>query len=343
MQEHEEKRQDQIRLNFENEVCVNQKLSFESLRKEFQSHNLDFTPAVMMKLKLTDSRNRMTNLAYLLSEQCDYSIKMDVFKGNNYSDVSLHKEFSGGVVRQFNELIRFFDANSSNQGSSKTICRIAQREFPLSAIKEALSNMMIHRNYSYPANAFIRVFDDRIEFVSLGGLVSNLTLDDIRAGISVNRNPDLAHVFNILGYSDNSGLGIGKIESAYQNDDVRPAIELTPHTFKAVLPRLNPGNGEETELDRFEEIRETEEYRDRIPVTKKVIEVKPAPLFRKELSDEEMVLEFAKSNGSVSRNEVIELLKTSTSTANRVLKRLVLDHKLQPQGKARSTSYTIIE
>ena len=60
------------------------------------------------------------------------------------------------------------------------------------------------------------------------------------------------------------------------------------------------------------------------------------------LSDEERVLEYARSHGAITRNDVIELLKVSSSTASRVIRRMVKSNLLKQNGKARNTNYTVI-
>ena len=64
---------------------------------------------------------------------------------------------------------------------------------------------------------------------------------------------------------------------------------------------------------------------------------------KKSLSAEEKVLEYAQSHSSVTRSDVIELLEVSTSTASRVIRKMVKNNLLKQNGKARSTSYTIVK
>ena len=54
---------------------------------------------------------------------------------------------------------------------------------------------------------------------------------------------------------------------------------------------------------------------------------------------EEKVLEYARTHGAVTRNEVIGLLEVSISTAARVLKKLVKNNLLKQNGKGRGTNY----
>ena len=42
--------------------------------------------------------------------------------------------------------------------------------YPVEVIREALLNSIVHREYNYSASTLIRIFDDRMEFVTIGGL-----------------------------------------------------------------------------------------------------------------------------------------------------------------------------
>ena len=53
---------------------------------------------------------------------------------------------------------------------------------------DALLNAVVHRDYDYSGSIIINIYDDRMEFISLGGLVKGLTLLDIKGGVSQPRN-----------------------------------------------------------------------------------------------------------------------------------------------------------
>ena len=57
--------------------------------------------------------------------------------------------------------------------------RTDRRDYPEDAIRESLLNSMVHRDYSFSGNNLVNVYEDRIEFVSLGDLVSGLELEFI--------------------------------------------------------------------------------------------------------------------------------------------------------------------
>lgn len=76
---------------------------------------------------------------------------------------------------------------------------------------------------------------------------------------------------------------------------------------------------------------------------KPLIETTSSVGAEKILSNEERVLEYARSHGAITRNDVIELLEVSTSTASRVIRKMVKSNLLKQNGKARNTNYTVIK
>lgn len=74
--------------------------------------------------------------------------------------------------------------------------------------EEALMNSLVHRDYSFSASTLVSIYDDRIEFVSVGGLPAGITLDDIMLGLSVCRTPKLAAIFYRLQLIEVYGTGM---------------------------------------------------------------------------------------------------------------------------------------
>ena len=76
-------------------------------------------------------------------------------------------------------------------------------------------------------------------YLTLSGLLPGLSAEDIRSGISQPRNRKLAEIFHRLRLIESYGTGIRKIYALYKNCSVQPRIEVTPNTFKLVLPNMN--------------------------------------------------------------------------------------------------------
>lgn len=312
---------------FEAMRCLNQELTFEAAKKEFELREVEFASQQMRTLKLIDQDGLYSNLALLLSDQCVYTIKVAVFQGTDQTIFKDRREFSGSLMKQMNEVYAFIDFRNQTRATIEKLLRIDVRNYPEIAVREALLNLLVHRDYSFSASALISMYTDRIEFVSIGGLIPGIDLEDIMVGISVCRNQDLANVFYRLHLIEAYGTGMGKIMKAYEGMEEKPSIETTKNAFKIILPNINakyePGNASALK---------TETATNTDAKTKKILS-----------EEEEKILEYAQSHGAITRNDVIELLEVSTSTASRVIRKMVKSNILKQNGKARNTNYTIVK
>lgn len=312
--------------HFEAMRCLNQELTFEAAKKEFALRNVEFGPQQMRTLKLIDQDSLYTNLGLLLSDQCVHTIKVAVFQGTDQTIFKDRREFTGSLMQQMNEVYDFIDFRNQTRATIERLLRVDVRDYPEVAVREALLNLLVHRDYSFSASALISIYADRIEFVSIGGLMPGIDLEDIMIGISVCRNQDLANVFYRLHLIEAYGTGMGKIMRAYEGTEEKPSIETTKNAFKIILPNINAKYETGKVFAPKAEL-----------ITSSVAEVE------KSLGNEERVLEYARSHGAITRNDVIELLEVSTSTASRVLRKMVKSNLLKQNGKARNTNYTVIK
>lgn len=310
---------------FEAMRSLNQELTFEATKKEFGLRNIEFGPQQMRTLKLVDQDNLYSNLGLLLSDQCIHTIKAAVFQGNDQTVFKDRREFTGSLLQQMNEVYDFIDFRNQTHATIKKLLRIDVRDYPEIAVREALLNLLVHRDYSFSASALISIYADRLEFVSIGGLMPGIDLEDIMVGISVCRNQDLANVFYRLHLIEAYGTGMGKIMKAYEGMEEKPVIETTKNAFKIILPNVNAKDEKDSNPALSSEL--LTNTSDGVPISAR----------------EEKVLEYVRIHGAVTRNDVVGLLGVSSSTAVRILKNLVKNNLLKQNGKARSTSYTIVK
>lgn len=311
---------------FEAMRSLNQELTFEAAKKEFQLRNVEFGPQQMRTLRLVDQDNLYSNLGLLLSDQCVHTIKVAVFQGTDQTVFKDRREFSGSLMRQMNEVYDFIDFRNQTRATIQKLLRIDVRDYPEIAVREALLNLLVHRDYSFSASSFISIYTDRIEFASIGGLVPGIDLEDIMVGISICRNQNLANVFYRLHLIEAYGTGLRKIMKAYEGMEEQPKIEVSRNAFKIILPNMNAKyeNGNtDASLQK---------------VSANTCAGREEPLS----NEEESVLEYVRTHGVITRSDVIRLLGVSTSTAARALKKLVKGGLLEQNGKARNTNYTII-
>jgi len=154
------------------------------------------------------------------------------------------------------------------------------------------------------------VYDDRIEFTSIGGLPAGVSLNDIMIGLSVCRNPKLANVFYRLELIEAYGTGMKKIMGAYENSDKKPVIEATDNAFKIVLPNLNEGNSSSTMAGADNEA-------------------------------EQLVLEFIQKNGSITRKEAEAAVDMKQTAAGRLLSKMIQKNLIVQTGQGKNTKYKL--
>ena len=113
-------------------------------------------------------------------------------------------------------------------------------EYPLVAIREAITNAVMHRDYHYDAaHVFVSIFADRLEVENPGGLFSGLSLADLGKR-SVRRNRLVADLLFRARYVERVGSGIPRIRQALQENG-NPPMEISVSNFFVVTfrPRLD--------------------------------------------------------------------------------------------------------
>ena len=304
--------------SYEAARSLRQELTFEKTRAFFEKEKIVFGEAQMRTLHILDEDETYTNLGCLLSEQCSHTIKIAVFEGSQKTIFKDRCDFTGSLLSQLEEAFSYINRYNRTRAEFSGLHRIDMRDYPPEAIREALLNAIVHREYSFQASTLISIFDDRMEIVSVGGLIKGLSLDDILLGLSASRNPNLANIFYRLHLIEAYGTGILKIKEAYGAETVKPDIMVTENAFKIILPNTNY-------------------YREQ-GVAYRLEETKAVYTVAKD-SREVTILKMCQKNGSVNRKEVQTALGLSQSMTILVLRDMVEQGLLYTKGNARNLRY----
>lgn len=225
---------------FEEMRTVSQELSFGEAERTFKRYKVDFSEEKYIALGLRNIHDdQYTNLAMILSDQCQHTTKIAVFGDEANITFKDAKEFGGSIFKQLEDSYAYLSLCNRTAATFKGLERVEHPDYPEEALREALLNALVHRDYSYSGSIIINVNDSCIEFISIGGLLPGLSADDIRSGISQPRNRRLAEIFHRLRLIESYGTGIRKIYALYKDCIAQPRIEVTPNTFKLVLPNMN--------------------------------------------------------------------------------------------------------
>ncbi|MDF2922510.1 MAG: divergent domain protein [Paenibacillaceae bacterium] len=225
--------------SFETNRSLIQELTFHALEDELQKRGLEFTKVQMKNLGILSSDHIYTNMGLLVSDQCKHSVKFAIFQGSDKLVFRDRKEFTGSLFAQLTDAYRTIDFYNGTKASFHDLLRTDERDYPEDAVREALLNAIVHRDYSFSGSTFINLYSDRLELISLGGLVSGLSLEAAMLGASQPRNEKLASLFYRMKLIEAYGIGIGKIISCYKGLPVQPKFENVEGAFRVILPNIH--------------------------------------------------------------------------------------------------------
>jgi ATP-dependent DNA helicase RecG len=303
---------------YEDARSLKQQLTFEKTAAYFKKKQIEFGEAQKRTLNIISEDGTYSNLGMLLSEQCTHTIKLAVFEGSKKSVFRDRKELTGSLLAQLEDAYSFINQFNRTRAEFVELERIDQRDYPPEALREALLNAIVHRDYSISGSTLISIFDDRIEIVTIGGLVRGISYDDMMLGVSLLRNPHLANVFYRLRLIEAYGTGMLKINECYADYDAKPLIEVTDNAFKMTLPNLNFAR----------ELR---------PDTKPVKSSPPLT------TREEKVISLFEDQETIARKDVQDALGVSQATAILVLREMVERGVLVKESGGKYLRYRLAE
>lgn len=224
---------------FETNRSLIQELTFNSLSKEMEKRNFEFTEVQMKNLGILSSDSIFTNMGLLVSDQCKHSIKFAVFQGTDKLIFKDRKEFTGSLFEQLADAYKTIDFYNGTMASFHDLLRTDERDYPEDAVREALLNAIVHRDYCFSGSTLINLYANRLEIISLGGLVSGLSLKAAMLGASQPRNEKLANLFYRMKLIEAYGTGLSKIISCYKGLPAQPKFESVEGAFQVVLPNIH--------------------------------------------------------------------------------------------------------
>ncbi|MBP5162253.1 MAG: hypothetical protein ILP16_04670 [Spirochaetales bacterium] len=309
---------------YEDRLSDIQDLTFNSFDDEVERRGLALDSSEMKEFKFCGREDLYNNLALLFSDQCQHKIYVSVFQEDDCSVFKKGQEFSGSVIKQLNDVYEFIDSRNEIRASFAGLHRTDTRDYPEIAVKEALLNCIIHRDYLSPGSTIINIYRDHMEFISLGGLAPGFSIEAAYLGASDSRNPKLASVFLRLGLVEGYGTGVRKIIDSYKAVSCPPKFQAVVGAFKVTLYNEN-----EKEIDYYSG--------DLISEPRPQYNVNIVP--RDVLADS--ILKLAREKGVITRKDVQDKFNVGSTKAFLCLKILCENGKLKQQKMGKQTSYTL--
>ncbi|MDD5451999.1 MAG: helix-turn-helix domain-containing protein [Desulfovibrionales bacterium] len=275
------------------------------------------TPADQVLRQLNLIRDKKTTIAAILlfgkePERLmpQSALRCARFKGDDTVHFLDMKVIEGSVIDQVEEAMAFVRRNTSMavkiEGKPE---RTEQWEYPLDAVREAITNAVCHRDYADSGNVQVRIFDHGLEVWNPGTLPAGLTVDDLRRNHeSKPRNKLIARMFFLIRYIEQFGTGTGRmIEECRMAGIPEPEFESRGGSFRVV-------------------------FRKTIPVERRFAE---AGLNERQLKALSLIAE----RGQITLSEFAQLMKMPKRTLQRDIQGLLKKGLLVKRGTGKTTRY----
>lgn len=118
--------------------------------------------------------------------------------------------------------------------------REQKERIPERAVREAVANALVHRDWLRESPIQIAMHSDRVVITSPGGLPQELSeLEFLDSQVSVMRNPVIGGIFYRLNIIESFGTGIRRIKRAYENSSKKPVFKIYANSLEVTLPVIS--------------------------------------------------------------------------------------------------------
>lgn len=238
-----------------------------------------------------------------------------LYRGIDKYKIIDRKDFIEDAISNYNDAMIFLFRNLRLEYKIETAGpREEILEVPEEALREALINAIVHRDYNEKgANVQIDIFDDRIEISNPGGLVPAIKKEDFGKK-SISRNPLLFSLFKRADLVEKVGSGILRMRKAMKQAKLSaPKFEFT-NFFNVIFKRP------------------------------KIPQATPQATPQAELTElEKKILSEIKNKPKISRNELAKNLEISSDTVKEYLKKLKQKRAIKRIGKTSAGYWEIIK
>ncbi|MDO9326653.1 MAG: ATP-binding protein [Methanoregula sp.] len=263
--------------------------------------------------------DQLTNAAFLLfGKKPEHPYLSDpVLRIGRFKDGATiigDRWIAGNLFHQLSEgeeALRNF-INVRYEISGETPERKEHWDYPLPALREALMNALVHRDYfKKHEQIMIKIYDDEIWFYNPGGFPKGLSIEQLKAKPqSIPRNPLIATIFYLAGYIERYGSGIQRIFTTFADAGL-PEPEFKTDSWGLSL---------RMQKDIF-----TEDYLAQMDLNERQLQAIP----------------YLRKQGSISKREYQDLVSISTRTALYDLTVLVNKGVLVRVGTGKSSRYVL--
>ena len=309
--------------NFEFELeHLNLAVIYDEFKKIGKSCNYEKLKNLKL-IKTQGNKDLPTNaLCIVLGKFDNTPIKCARFKGVTKEIFIDKKEFNSDLFSNLENSIKFLQNHLNLNAQVEGLQLKEELEIPLLAIREAMLNAIVHRDYTRNSDIKVAIYDDIVEIVSPGTYPNGLSIEDVMSGRSELRNRVVANLFRELKYIESWGSGIEKITKLCKEKNVKFEIREEP-SFVSIIFYRKSG---ELVVDSAEKMPNSAE---KMPNSAELDEY------------EDKVVEFLKINTKIFSQDVQKLFNVKERRARKILSNMVKKGILKKIGKTKGSYYIL--
>jgi len=314
--------------NFEYKI---DELNLEIIYNEFKQIGKVCNYEKLKNLKLIkqiNSKDIPTNaLLITLGKFDNTSIKCARFKGVTKEEFIDKKEFREDLFTNLKNAIKFLQNHLNLNAKVEGLQLKEELEIPLLALREALINAIVHRDYLRNSDIKVAIYDDIVEITSPGGFPNGLTIEEVMSGRSEVRNKIVANLFRELKYIETWGSGIAKIKKLCEERGIKFEINESGNFVNVVFYRPQVPNSVEKIPNNSE-----------LPAnSQRITSEKPANL----TNQEEKIYDYVIKNNKIDVKIAEKLLNVKSARTREILSNMVKKGVLQKIGKTKGSYYIL--
>lgn len=208
------------------------------------------TKQLLNNMKLMDEDNCTLAGILLLGKRDDYILSQYIISGvswygNDPADTAYmdSEDIIGPVIDLYDKGLSFIKRQLRKIQKGQDFNSLGILEIPEIALQETLVNAIVHRNYYIQSNIRLFIFNDRVEIISPGCLPNTLSVDTIKTGVHISRNPILlSHIKDMARIPYRGiGTGISRIIKSCEEEDIAVDFlnEVEKNQFRVIFWRKN--------------------------------------------------------------------------------------------------------
>lgn len=176
-------------------------------------------------------------------------LKAVAFQGNDIGDTNYldSRDITGTLPRMFKEGMAFLKSYLRHEQRGQNFNSTGILEISEVALEELLQNALVHFDLLNHAAIRLLIFSNRVEIINPGCLYGGLRVEDIKLGVSRQRNPLMAELAaRTMIYR---GLGSGIIRVMRENTPIEFDNQESADQFKVTVWRTTQKNENTTQKD----------------------------------------------------------------------------------------------